>query len=90
MQLGGNCGDLLPHNGDEPTDEVIVSPDSLHLYFHGCSPHGEEITITNLTSEELVANRCYSDNFQVECLYEGENITETGMIVDIGETVIIL
>ena len=68
-------------------EHVIVTPDSLHLYFHGCSPHGERVSITNLTSEDLVINRCYSENFRVECLYEGENIAEMGMIVPIGETI---
>ena len=72
--------------GDE---EVIVSPDSLHLYFHGCSPHGERVIISNFTSEDLVVNRCYSENFHVECLYQGENIAETGMIIPIGETVLL-
>lgn len=68
-------------------EEVIVTPDSLHLFFQGCSPHGEIVTVTNHTSEELVVNRCYAENFHVECLYEGENIAETGMIVPIGETI---
>ena len=68
-------------------EQVIVTPDSLHLYFHGCSPHGERVSITSLTSEDLVINRCYSENFRVECLYEGENIAQTGMIVPIGETI---
>ncbi len=68
-------------------EQVIVTPDSLHLYFHGCSPHGERVSITNLTSEDLVINRCYSENFRVECLYEGENIAEMGMIVPICETI---
>ena len=68
-------------------EQVIVTPDSLHLYFHGCSPHGERVSITNPTSEDLVINRCYSENFRVECLYEGENIAEMGMIVPIGETI---
>lgn len=70
-------------------EQVIVTPDSLHLYFHGCSPHGERVSITNLTSEDLVINRCYSENFRVECLYEGENIAEMGMIVPIGETILL-
>ena len=67
-------------------EEVIVTPDSLHLYFHGCSPHGERVSITNNTSEILVINRIYSENFYVECLYEGENIAEEGAFVPIGET----
>ena len=70
-------------------EQVIVTPDSLHLYFHGCSPHGERITIANLTSEELVVNRCYAENFFVECLYEGENIAEMGIIIPIGETILL-
>lgn len=70
-------------------EQVIVTPDSLHLYFHGCSPHGERVSITNLTSEDLVVNRCYSENFRVECLYEGENIAEMGMIIPIGETILL-
>lgn len=70
-------------------EQVIVTPDSLHLYFHGCSPHGERITISNFTSEDLVINRCYAEGFFVECLFEGENIAETGLIVPIGETIIL-
>ena len=47
------------------------------------------MTITNYTSEILVINRCYAENFRVECLYEGRNIAETGLFVPIGETVIL-
>ena len=70
-------------------DQVIVTPDSLHFYFHGCSPHGGEVTISNYTSDILVINRCYAENFNVECLYEGVNIAPTGMFVEIGETIIL-
>ena len=70
----------------QTNEEVIVKPDSIHLYFHGCSPHGEIVTITNNTSEDLVINRCFSENFNVEFLYEGENIAETGFIVPLWET----
>lgn len=68
-------------------EEVIVSPESIHLYFHGCSLHGERVSVTNHTSEDLVINRCYAENFIVEFLYEGENIAETGFVVPIGESV---
>ena len=68
-------------------EQVIITPDSLHLYFHGCSPHGERIIISNFTSEELVINRCYAEGFIVECFYEGDNIAQMGMIVPIGETI---
>ena len=50
-------------------EQVIVTPDSLHCFFHGCSPHGGRITISNFTSEELVVNRCYAEGFIVECFY---------------------
>ena len=78
-------------NAQNPFEDemVIVTPDSLHFYFHGCTPHGGQVTITNYTSEDLVVNRCYAENFNVECLYEGRNISETGMFVPIGETVIL-
>ena len=68
-------------------EQVIVTPDSLHCFFHGCSPHGGRITISNFTSEELVVNRCYAEGFFVECFYEGNNIAQTGMIIPIGETI---
>ena len=68
-------------------EEVIVSPESIHLYFHGCSPHGERVSVTNHTSEDLVINRCYAENFIIEFLYEGENIAETGFVVPLGESV---
>lgn len=76
-------------NAQNPFDDeqVIITPDSLHFYFHGCTPHGGQITISNFTSEELVINRCYADGFFVECFYEGDNIAQTGMIIPIGETV---
>lgn len=70
-------------------EQVIVTPDSLHFYFHGCSPHGGEVTITNHTSDILVINGCYAENFNVECLYEGVNIASTGMFVEIGETIVL-
>lgn len=84
--------DALESHGIEqhecfPTEQFLVTPDSLHLYFHGCSPHGEIITVANLTSEDVAINRCYSDEFRVECLYEGENIAESGMIAPLGETI---
>ncbi|MBP5375958.1 MAG: T9SS type A sorting domain-containing protein, partial [Bacteroidaceae bacterium] len=67
-------------------EQVIVSPDLLHIYFHGCSPHTDRVRIINNTLEELVINRFYADNFQVECLYYGENIAEEGFILPIGDT----
>ena len=80
------CFNLNAQNPFED-EQVIVSPDLLHLYFYGCSPHGERVSISNFTSEDLVVNRCYSENFHVECLFEGENIAETGIIIPIGETI---
>ena len=67
-------------------EEVIISPDSLHLFFHGCSPHGDRVVIINNTSEELVINRFYANNFHVECLYLGENIADEGFILPLGDT----
>ena len=76
-------------NAQDPfTDEqVIVTPDSLHFFFHGCVPHGGVVTIANLTSDYLVVNRCYAENFHMECLYEGENIAQSGVIIPPGETI---
>lgn len=68
-------------------EEVIVRPDTIHLFFHGCTPHGEFISITNNSSEQLVINRFYSDLYGLECLYEGVNVNEEGMFVGIGETI---
>lgn len=68
-------------------EEVIVAPDTIHLYYHGCSPHGEYVTITNNTSGVLVIDRFYSDIYNVECLFEGNNINEGGMFVAAGETI---
>lgn len=80
------CFNLNAQNPFED-EQVIVAPDSLHCYFHGCSPHGERISISNFTSEELVVNGCYAEGFIVECFYEGDNIAQTGMIIPIGETI---
>lgn len=68
-------------------EEVIVAPDTIHLYFHGCSPHGEFVTITNNTSNVLVIERFYSDIYNVECLFEGNNVNDEGMFVSAGETI---
>lgn len=68
-------------------EEVIVAPDTIHLYYHGCSPHGEYVTITNNTSHVLVIDRFYSDIYNVECLFEGNNVNEEGMFVSAGETI---
>lgn len=74
-------------NAQSPIVEgVFVSPDSLHLFFHACTPHGDRVTIINNTSEELVINRFYANNFHVECLYFGENIADEGFILPIGDT----
>ena len=70
-------------------EQVVISPDVIHLYWHGCSPHGDVISISNLTSEDLVINRFYAEHFNVECLYEGQNIAEVGAIVGIGETILL-
>ena len=76
-------------NAQNPFEDeiVIVRPDTLHLFFHGCVPHVDNVTIANFTSEELVINRCYADNFYIECRYDGENIAETGMLVPVGEVI---
>ena len=76
-------------NAQNPFEDgqVIVTPDSLHFFFHGCVPHGGIVTIANLTSDYLVVNRCYAENFHMECLYEGENIAQTGVIIPPGETI---
>lgn len=68
-------------------EEVIVTPDTIHLFFHGCSPHGEFITITNNTSDVMVINRFFSDITSVECFYDGENIFDYGMFISPQETV---
>lgn len=70
----------------QTTEEVIITPDSLHLYFHGCSPHGERMCIINKTSDDFVIERCYSDDFHVECLYLGENFADDGYIIPTGDT----
>lgn len=74
-------------NAQSPiVEEVIVFPDSLHLFFQGCSPHGDRVTIINNTFEELIINRFYANNFHVECLYDGENIAEEVFFLPIGDT----
>ena len=80
------CFNLNAQNPFEE-EQVIVTPDTLHLFFFACTPHGGNVTIANYTSEDLVINRCYAENFYVECRYDGENIAETGMIVPIGEVI---
>lgn len=68
-------------------EEIIVTPDSIHLFFHGCSPHGEFVTITNNSSEMLIINRIYSDNFILNCLLNGEYIFESSLFLSPGETI---
>ena len=66
---------------------VIITPDTVHLFFHGCSPHGEYVTITNNTSDFLIINRIYSDNYVLDCILNGEHISETNLFVYPGETI---
>ena len=63
---------------------VIITPDTVHLFFHGCSPHGEYVTITNNTSDFLIINRIYSDNYVLDCILNGEHISETNLFVSPG------
>lgn len=66
---------------------VIITPDTVHLFFHGCSPHGEYVSITNNSSDFLIINRIYSDNYVLDCISNGEHISETTLFVSPGETI---
>lgn len=85
LHANNNTSSIQKHLLDG--EEVIVTPDTIHLYYHGCSPHGEYVTITNNTSHVLVIDRFYSDIYNVECLFEGINVNEEGMFVSAGETI---
>lgn len=68
-------------------NEVEFSADTLHLYFHGCSPHGEWLSITNHSTESLVINHCEAENFHVECFDEaGRDIVHSGTVILPGKT----
>lgn len=68
-------------------DEIQVTPDTLHLYFFGCSPHFDQVCITNLTDESVFINRVYSENFRIDFLLEGNNVAQTGTIIPPFDTV---
>ena len=74
-----NVMSLSAQNANPLNRETLqVSPDTLHLYFYGCSPHLELVTIINPTDELVVINRVYSENFRVDFLLEGTDVSETG------------
>lgn len=78
---------LNAQNTDLPDQETLqVTPDTLHLYFYGCSPHLALVTVINPTDELVVINRVYAEHFRVDFLLEGVNIAETGTLLFPNDT----
>lgn len=78
---------------DRNTDELrfsdeylIISPDTLRMFFYGCSPYGERMSIINITDNFFAIDRFYSDAFHIECFEDGVNIAESGTILPPGDT----
>ena len=68
------------------SDGLIITPDTLHLYFYGCSPHLERLAIINPMEDPVLVFRFYSDTFRVECLLDGYDIAETGLFLPPQDT----
>ena len=76
------CWGLSAQNTMAPSREGLqISPDTLHVYFFGCSPHLDLVTIVNPYDELVYIERIYAENFRIDCLLEGNNIAQTGTIL---------
>lgn len=73
------CLGLHAQNTNPTSREGLqISPDTLHLYFYGCSPHLEYVSVINPSDEFVIIYRVYAEHFQVDCLLNGNNIADVG------------
>lgn len=80
-------GSKAQNNSLSERDGIQVTPDTLYLYFFGCSPHFDQVCITNPTDESVFINRVYAENFRIDFLLDGNNVAQTGTFIPPFDTV---
>ncbi len=82
----------MRQNGLQPHDctgTLTVNPQTLHIYNDGETYQPGQLTISNMTAEEVTVNAFTADPiFTMHCMYEGQDVTE-GMTVAAGQTAIV-
>ena len=78
----------MQRNGLQPHDctgTLTVNPQTMHIYNDGETYEPGLLTISNMTGEDVTVNAFTADFFALQCLYEGQDVTE-GMTVAAGQT----
>ncbi len=78
----------MQRNGLQPHDctgTLTVNPQTLHIYSDGETYEPGLLTISNMTGDDVTVNAFTADLFALQCLYEGQDVTE-GMTVAAGQT----
>jgi hypothetical protein len=82
----------MQQNGLQPHDctgTLTVNPQTLHIYNNGETYQPGQLTISNMTAEDVTVNAFTADPiFALQCMDDGQDVTE-GMTVSAGETIII-
>ena len=77
---------LRPH---DCTGTLTVNPQTLHIYNDGETYQPGQLTISNMTAEDVIVNAFTADPiFALQCMDDGQDVTE-GMTVTAGQTIII-
>ena len=77
---------LQPH---DCTGTLTVNPQTLHIYNDGETYQPGQLTISNMTAEDVTIDAFTADPiFALRCMDDGQDVTE-GMTVTAGETIII-
>ena len=77
---------LQPH---DCTGTLTVNPQTLHIYNDGETYQPGQLTISNMTAEDVIVDAFTADPiFALQCMDDGQDVTE-GMTVTAGQTIII-
>lgn len=77
---------LQPH---DCTGTLTVNPQTLHIYNDGETYQPGQLTISNMTAEDVTIDAFTADPFfTLQCMDDGQDVTE-GMTVTAGQTIII-
>ena len=82
----------MQQNGLQPHDctgTLTVNPQTLHIYNDGETYQPGQLTISNMTAEDVIVDAFTADPiFALQCMYEGQEVTE-GMTLAAGQTAIV-
>ena len=82
----------MQRNGLQPHDctgTLTINPQTLHIYNDGETYQPGQLTISNMTAEDVTIDAFTADPiFALQCMDDGQDVTE-GMTVTAGETIII-